>query len=561
MKKTSLGIAALITFVVLFALNFYFALPAINIQSGQFLMSLIVIFVISLIVFTGGSLLAQPTMQTLKKAPVPIGIIGVAFLIGIIGSIIFSPIFNSGRYAQRIEVTDSDFATDITSVDLNNLPLLDRDSTERVGDRVMGQLPELISQFQVSDQYTQVSYRGRLVRVTPLEYNGAFKWLGNRGQGSPGYIMVDSTTGEANLVKLDEGMRYLNSAYFNENLRRKLRFQYPTMITTTPIFEIDDEGNPYYITPVLDVVWIDMIPDVKGAIITNPVDGTSTYYDTENIPDWVDHAYPSSLILSQVNDWGTYQNGWLNSFITQKNVRRTTDGYTYIAEGNDIYIYTGITSAAADESNIGFVLSNLRTKETHFYAVPGAEEYSAMRSAQGAVQEKGYTSTFPLLINLNERPTYLSSLKDAAGLVKAYAFIDVQDYQKVKVTDSTLGLNAAADAYISMMGDTINEPSGESELVQGQIGTIQSVVIEGNSYYYFTLDGEEPIYKASLVVDERLPFMIDGTQVEFKHINGSVQMFERVDMPIMLTNEPVVDVVEPEVGTTEIEEEEIKVEE
>lgn len=522
----------IITFIVLFAIGFYVTLPAINLQSLQFLM-----FIAGVSIFTAfpafvlnGGLLKTYTQPTAAKLPkgMLIGFLAVAIVVG--GSIIFSPIFNSPRYANRIEVTDGNFAEDIQPVNLDNLPLLDKDSTQKVGDRVMGQLPELISQFEVSNQYTQISYQGRLVRVTPLEYAGFFKWIGNKDTGSPGYILVDSTTGEANLIKLEKGMKYLTSAYFQEDLNRLIRFQYPTEILTDPVFEIDDEGNPFFITPVLNVEWVNMLPDVKGVITTNPVDGKSTYYDVADVPTWVDHVYPSQLILSQVNDWGSYQNGWLNSFISQKNVRQSTEGYTYLAENDDIFIYTGITSAAADESNIGFILTNLRTKETHFYAVPGAEEFSAMNSAQGAVQEKGYSATFPLLINLNNRPTYLSSLKDDAGLVKSYAFIDVQDYQKVKVTDSDQGLVAAANAYQAMMGNEVIVEIEGIEVV-GVVQSIESVVIDGNSYFYLTLVDETTIFKAPISLDDRLPFLNINSSIQFTHNEGVILQIISIQSP------------------------------
>lgn len=540
MKKNGL-LASLITFVILFALMFYFTLPAINIQSAQFLFLLVVILGVSSLpiisqttrsFFTPGQF---PKQFDLKLPTKFMGFFFALILIPIIGGVVFSPIFLSSRYADRINVTDGNFSQDIAEVDLNNLPLLDKDSTQRVGDRVMGQLPELISQFEVSPEYTQISYQGRLVRVTPLEYNGFFKWFGNKNVGSPGYILVDSTTGEASLVKLNQGMKYLSSAFFNNNLERHIRFQFPTEILTTSVFEIDDEGTPYFVTPVLSVQWIDTLPDVKGVITTNPITGESTYYANGEVPAWVDHVFPSQLILEQINDWGSYQNGWLNSFISQKNVRQTTQGYTYISDGQDTYIYTGITSAAADESNIGFILTNLRTKDTRFYAVPGAEEFSAMNSAEGAVQEKRYSATFPLLVNLNNRPTYLTSLKDDAGLVKAYAFVDVQDYQKVKVTDSNLGLANAANSYLAMIGNEV-EVAQESSELSGVIESIESVVIDGNSYFYLTLEKETTIFKAPIGLDDRLPFLSVGSTISFTHNNGNILSISSIQSP-QKTNE------------------------
>ena len=92
----------------------------------------------------------------------------------------------------------------------------------------------------------------------------------------------------------------------------------------------------------------------------------------------------------------------------------------------DVWVYTGVTSVNADESNIGFVLMNLRTGESKYYNIAGAEEYSAMSSAEGQVQNLGYRASFPSLINIKNIPTYIMVLKDNAGLVKMYALVNVE---------------------------------------------------------------------------------------------------------------------------------------
>ena len=96
-----------------------------------------------------------------------------------------------------------------------------------------------------------------------------------------------------------------------------------------------------------------------------------------------------------------------------------------------VYMYTGITSAGGDQSNVGFLLSNQRTKETRYYHAPGAIEESARDSAEGVVQDLRYTTTFPLLLNVAGEPTYFMSLKDASQLVKMYAMVNVEQYQLV----------------------------------------------------------------------------------------------------------------------------------
>lgn len=502
MKKGT-GIALILT-VIVAAILYYLMLPPLNIQSTLFWVYAIILSG----VFIFSNLVLNFNIQyvgELKFTKSMAGVIGVIILLfGI--NLFYSPVINADMYSKRITVIDDgDFVEDVSMVDFNSLPLLDKDSSQKLGDRVMGQLPELVSQFYVSDLYTQINYNNRVVRVTPLEYNGFIKYFTNKSKGVMGYITVDSVDGATNLVKLDEGMKILPSALFNDNLYRQLRFQYPTFMFGEESFEVDESGNPFWVVPVYKVKGIDVVRDVKGAVILDPVTGKSEYYAVEDVPMWVDHVYPASLIMEQTNDWGSYRNGFFNSIFGQKNVVETTAGYNYIAINDDIHLYTGITSAAADESNIGFILSNMRTKETTFYPIPGAQETSAMESAKGQVQQMNYSASFPLLINLNNKPTYLISLKDNAGLVKMYAFVDVVDYQKVVVTDASQGIQKAAQNYIGEEDVVVNTDTIISKGIS--VASIKDVIINGNTYYYIE-DKDGNKYRVSIAVNENnLPFI------------------------------------------------------
>ncbi len=504
-------------FITLFFgfIAFYLFLPAINLSSFSFwlfIVFLIVIYSISNLflcidIKTGNVLKLYGDYKYLGI------LVGLIFVVILFVDIVFSPLFNSKSYKNRIIVDEStEFVNDIPLVDFNSLPLIDKDSSRKLGDRVMGQMPELVSQFYVSDLYTQINYNNNVVRVTPLEYDGFIKYLSNHKSGIKGYISVDSVSGESKLVKLDDGMRYMPSAILGEDLYRKLRFSYPTKIFGSESFEVDEDGNPYWVVPTYKYTGVGLKRDVDGVVILNPINGSSEYYDVDSIPVWVDNVYKADVILEQVNDWGKYKNGFLNSKFGQKNVVATTEGYNYIAMNDDVYLYTGITSKARDESNIGFILTNMRTKETKYYAVPGAEEYSAMASSEGQVQQMGYVSTFPLLINLNNRPTYLMSLKDNAGLVKMYSFVDVVDYQKVVVTDSSLGIREASRNYLSKMGfDDIN--LDKLTMKDITISSISSYSVNGNSVFYI-MDTKEKKYCVSIDINSNvLPFLNVGDTV------------------------------------------------
>lgn len=502
-----------IVFLILWALLlYYFMLPPLNISAPAFwgylfimLTTIIITNVLTSFKIAGNELLTiKPALGRTTK--IILAAIGVIFGLLILVNIINSPLFNAKAYYNRISInSEGNFAADVPEVDFNAMPLLDKASSSKVGDRVMGQMTDLVSQFYVSDQYTQINYKNKIVRVTPLEYAGMIKYFTNRVKGIEGYIVVNSVTGESELVRLENGMKYAPSAMFFENLGRKLRLMFPTEIFGEYNFEIDNEGNPYWVVSTIKYVGIGLRPEVSGVIIFNPITGESKKYSVDETPEWVDHAYPSNLILEQVNDWGLYKNGFLNSIFGQKEVVATTTGYNYTVMNDDVYLYTGITSVISDESNIGFILTNLRTKETVFYPVPGAEEYSAMDSAEGQVQQMNYTATFPLLINLNNKPTYFLSLKDNAGLVKMYAFIDVQNYQKVVVTDASKGIAVAAKNYLE--GEEISIDETKLTTATITVKSIKDAVLNGTTFYYIT-DMENKQYKVSITVEPNiLPFV------------------------------------------------------
>ena len=517
-KNGNIIINSFITIVLAFIIYFFF-LPALNISSiGFWIYVVIIIGIFTLLSLINNLDSNGRLIGNVKLVSAGGMIIMFIFAAIMIVNFILSPLFSSKKYSERISVNEEgDFLKDIELVDFSKLPLLDKDSSQKLGDRVMGQMPELVSQFYVSNLYTQINYNDEIIRVTPLEYNGFFKYLANYKDGIKGYITVNSVNGESKLTKIDKGMKYMPSAILMQNLNRKLRFSYPTKIFGEKSFELDNEGNPYWIVPTIKYAGVELRKEIEGVIILDPITGDSKFYDVKDVPTWVDHVYSASLIIEQLDNWGQYKDGFLNSMFGQKNVTMTTDGYNYLVMNDDVYLYTGITSVASDESNLGFVLTNMRTKETNFYPVPGAEEYSAMASAEGQVQQMDYTASFPLLINLNGKATYLMSLKDNAGLVKMYAFVDVADYQKVVVTDAASGIENAAQKYLGESAIEVDEDALTTKEIT--VSNVATATINGYTYYYIT-DTDNKKYMVSISVNkELLPFVAKDSKVTISYQN------------------------------------------
>ncbi len=529
--KTKMGkilVNAIVTLIV-GAIYFYVALPAINLHSREFYVFigvLCIVYFLSALVTSGMNLDHnggyKEYFRFIKTQCLPIVILFVALiLVAVIGSIISMPIFRAGAYRDLLTVETGNFATDVAEVSYNEIPMLDEKSAERLGDRKLGELSDMVSQFEVSDDYTQINYLGRPVRVTYLQYGDFFKWLNNRSEGLPAYIRIDMVTQEVEVERLSnlglEGIKYSPTELFNRKLVRHLRFNYPTYMFSNPTFEIDEQGHPYWVCPKLEMtIGLFGGRDIDGAVLMDAITGECEYLTSDEIPAWVDRVYLASLIMEQYNYHGTYVNGFFNSLFGQKDVTVTTEGYNYMAMNDDVYMYTGVTSVSGDQSNIGFLLSNQRTKETVYYAAPGAVEESAINSAQGMVQDLGYQATWPLLLNVAGEPTYFMSLKDASQLVKQYAMVNVAQYQIV-ATGVTVA--ECENNYLKLLnanGITTEEELPQTE-VTGVVDEIRTMVIEGTTYFCVRLKGEEVFYSISAATYPEMVTLEVGERVTIEH--------------------------------------------
>ena len=537
--KRALIVAAIVIILVGLGAYWWFH-PPINIHSTDTWMFVAVFILLPLFLlfwsrsysYKNGTSKVEPNAGKAKAfkwasyLPVLVAVIGV---IGAVASLSIFP-GNAAKYANVLQTETETFADDIKEVNYSEIPVIDRSSAILLGNREMGSIPDFVSQFEISPLYSQINYQNAPVRVSPLAYADLFKWFTNRDGGIPAYALVNMTTQDAEIVRLDDSpIYYSESEPLARNIDRHVQLSYPFYMFDQKSFEIDDDGHPWWICPVQSrTIGLFGGTTISRVVMVDATTGETQDLAIEDVPQWVDHAYPTDLLLEQYNWSGKYKDGWLNSVLGQRNVVQTTPGtdgnlgYNYIAKDDDVWVYTGVTSATADNSIVGFVLINQRTAESHFYSVSGATEDSAMQSAEGQVQNLRYEATFPILINVNNTPTYFMALKDNAGLVKKYAMVDIQSYQNVAVGDTVADTQKSYLSLIAANGTAANTSSVSDSALEatGVIKTIATAVIEGNSHFYVTLEGDSKIY------DFALPGMIEivqyaqGDTVTFKYVEG-----------------------------------------
>ena len=517
-----LGIIALLSLVII-GTAFYVSLPPINLHSGEFWAFLFfaaaVVLVLDIIVNGLSSVLsdvlssrtAKGKFTSLpKRLKYTLIVAGAVIAILIILNIFSSQFLRSGAYSSMIELNEVPFTEALAETEyVSDIALMDSASAQIIGNRTLGSLSDLVSQFIIAENYTQIALESVPYKVAPLEYASFFKWLSNRSDGIPGYVKVDPVNFDAEFVRLSEGeyIRYSPSSYFSKDLKRTLRFKYPTEIFGDAKFEVDEQGRPFWICPTMapKAGWFGGY-DVSGVVILNAVTGDSEKYALGEIPDWVDIVYDGYLICQKYDWYGELSGGYLNYMFSQTGCTATTDDFGYKIIGNDVYIYTGITSLSNDAANIGFILVNSRTGEYQYFPVPGAEEYSAMDAAAGAVQQYGYKASFPSLINVKGEPTYIMVLKDASQIVKMYAMVNVRNYNIV-VTAATQ--DEVMDKYLKAAGlDNVETP----EVNEDELKTAELTVKE---IHFITVDGNTEVYlKCDDDIICKLPFSADILRLE-----------------------------------------------
>lgn len=526
MKKTIKKLIASAVLVLIGGwLNFYITLPSLNLRSEEFWSFLTFILVLAFIPFIisdkskvvkkdrGGK--GTYVNIDFKSLNLPlIAIIVIPIVVIIVGNFFSSTFFNAKKYASLIEVEEAVFSEDMPEVnDVTNIALMDTNSAIIIGNRALGSLSEVVSQYEASNSYSQINYGGKPKKISSLEYADFFKWLGNRKNGVPGYIMVDPVYNTSEYKKLKNAIHYTESGYFDDDLMRKLRFSYPTKIFGTHSFEIDENGDPYYIVSCLTPrIGLFGALDVSEVIIFNPCDGTSEIYDVSETPSWIDIVFDGHLATRKYNWQGMLSRGYWNSVIGNVGCKQTTNDFGYIVRGDDVWYFTGVTSIAADESNIGFILSNARTGEYKYYPVVGAEEYSAMTAAEGEVQEKGYVASFPSLINVAGEATYIMVLKDSGGLVKLYALVNVEQYSIVATGETQSQVMAN---YKKLLRENGISSSGttEEEKISFIIDEIRIVEINNEPLIYI-LGESGVVCKGNLAADEALVTLKEGDEIE-----------------------------------------------
>lgn len=524
-KKNGHLLAGFLTLAGLFVYD-YITLPAWNLRSPSFIFMLAFAF----FAFATIDQIFTLSINRISKTAYLLGSLMIAYVL--VFGLLSSEMLNASKFREQIEIEEVEFSKDFTSIGLNRIPVVDKETAQQLGNKQIGTIQGLGSQYYVDPEYTLVSSNEQIFRVSPLQYREFFKWLQNRNDGIPGFVQVNVTNPtDVKLITLNEGMIYSPSAFFSQDLQRHVRFKYRTKILSDYSFEIDDSGKPFWVISVIEPeISVFGGLNAKGAIIVDPIDGDTQYYDIADVPDWVDRLQPTEIAWSQIDNWGYYINGFINTLFNQKDMLQTTDGYNYVSIDGQTHVFSGLTSVGSDRSIVGFALINLRNREATFYRVGGADEYSAMSSAEGQVQDLGYRSTFPVLLNVSSVPTYFVSLKDQEGLVKMYSFVAVSNYAAVGVGVSVAEAQREYMAKLKEVGMIVDDQETYKTLNM-TVASVHTAIVNGSTTYYLTFDEDIRLFVIPLSVSLEVVFASEGDQVQlnFFETDGNIIVVDEFD--------------------------------
>ena len=528
--------ALLIAFLVFIGFMLcYLNLPVI--QYGFYGIALILLLLLSLYFFIALGLSVDNTGKKIIVKSMPskglLIVVGLIFAyITLVSFVTSATIFHTSSYQQMIGKVENGtkISKHIAPISMDKIRVVDQDLAYLLGEKIIGSQPALGSQIELG-RFSIQKVNGELYWVAPLLHSGFFKWF-NNSAGTPGYVMVSATNErDVKLVQTINNkpikIKYQTAAYFSSEIHRHVYFNgYATVGLADFTFEVDEAGNPFWVVTTYDKKIGFSGNNANGILVVDAQTGAIQQYEIKNAPVWVDRIQPAAFIENQLNDWGEYVNGYWNFSNTDK--LQITEGLTLVyGQNNKSYWYTGLTSVGSDESAVGFVLVDTRTKETTFYKQSGATEYAAQSSAEGKVQEKGYKASLPIPYNINGIPTYIMTLKDDGGLVKMYAMVAINDYTIVGVGNSMRETLTLFKSVYNMAGNKINPSNVASKKsISSVISRIQSDVKNGNSFYYFTIKDYPNIFVGSSQISSEIPISVVGDSVTISFDIDSEQIID-----------------------------------
>lgn len=536
--------------LVILWLIYYFAMPTLAWGFTGWMFSLILVGIVYL--FFGTDKFGEFSFQS------PASIVGVSLVSSMLFLLIFVGFINTSEWVNHDDyrnllgkAREIQNSRDMKSTDINKIIFIDSGVASRFGDKQVTTSENLAmgSQIRIGN-YTQQIIRGDVYYVAPLLHSGFWAYNQNGNIGTNGYIIVDAVNPKnSKLVTKKTNGELIQNVYqydgfFSKNLERHIRSNgYNSVGLTDFSYELDDNLNPWWVVTLYDKKIGYSGNDATGVVVVDPKTGEITEYNMKNLPAWIERVQPFDFIYDQIGWWGEYIDGYWNWSDKGKLELTQSPSLAYGSDGV-CYYYAGLTSVGKDETSVGFLMVNTRTKEVEFFKSKGATEDKAAASAEGAVQNYNYTATHARFYNLGGVFTFAFGLTDNEGLVKKYAFVNYEDYAISGIGDNAASAYRDYKAKLSSKGNIlVGENMGSFYEIKGKIIRMSVDVKDGNTFYYVFLDNQKnKVFTSTSDVGIKLALSKVGDDVAITFNDGSdgiinIQTFDNLSINLHKTNE------------------------
>jgi len=378
------------------------------------------------------------------------------------------------------------------------------------------------------------TYRGKMVYVAPLDFDGSYIRY-RHYKKVDGYFIVDATSKNAKPRFVKREMKYTPSAYFGHDAYRKIYSKVAgssySMDGNTPQLEIDDNGKPYYISTMYKRIGISNRPNFQDerVAVLDAETGDVKIYSLSNKPDWLDIAIDPTVSSWQIKSWGQERNGWWNAYgiggsregvmksVSKAGTEGTDRQLTPVLFNKHIYYFASMTSTNSKQTSVlGYMYVNAANGKTYYYR----EKNDAMTPerasslAENRMKQTQWKSSMPLLYMIDGKPTWIVSMLDDNGAFMSYVYLLASG----NGTQSTVAVGNDAKStlakYRSLFDSQTAIPTGKGKVLNIE-GNIYRFNITGNKVS-FILNRDSKIYTLSLKEFPEGQFIQIGDNVQFK---------------------------------------------
>ena len=427
--------------------------------------------------------------------------------------------FETAKMAEKVEIQSFDETKTPASVP----PQFARNKMKKA----FGQVPNT-SYYELGNLQIQ-KVDGEYVYIAPVEFSGFFKWL--KGNHTPGYFTVSATDSTANPKFIKEEMKYTPSSFFNSNIERHIRMEYPQHIFYGDAqLEIDEDGKPYYVRTYGEFISARNGFKVNGLVVADAKTGKMTSYKLADVPKFIDGAVSPEAVSLQNSYFGKYIHGFWNSLFGKSDVKLPSDEGTeanvspIFDENGVMYYFTDFTSPKEGvDSMLGYSLTNSRTGKATYYTGDLEESYM---DSQGTLQivekkfiEKKWEGKMPILYNFYGEASWLTPVLDSNGFLQNYFIVSAANPE---ISAFAFTPNEALKQYKTALqrgGGTVDTNSKTEE--KKVSGTVVRTYKEKSGDYTlvsFLLDNQQNF----IISSEKEPMVIylkDGDKVKITYMD------------------------------------------